>query len=758
MTVTRFLVFGVVVLGSSALLSAQENEGLAPPLFDGPAAPRPPEVIARDAEGLVTLRAVRLMEPLDIDGDLDEQFYETVPSMSDFIQVEPNGGAAATEKTEVWLAFDDENVYVSFRCWETEPDRVVASEMRRDSLNLVQRNDNIAFSFDTFFDRRNSFLFEVNAIAGRWDGQVADERSVNADWNTIWEIKSGRFDDGWTIEAAIPFKSLRYRSEPNQIWGFNVRRFNRWKNEVSYLSPTPVSLGMRGIFNASSAAPVVGIETPPPARNLEIKPYVVGDLTSDLAVTPGVNNDFNGDIGIDVKYGLSQSLTADVTVNTDFAQVEADTQQVNLTRFSLFFPEKREFFLENQGTFAFGGTNPVGAQAVASDAPILFYSRRIGLDQGRTIPIDVGGRLTGRLGAFTLGAINIQTREATPSPSTNFTVLRLKRDIFRRSSIGALFTGRSVSTRGPSGSNEAYGVDGNFAFYENLIINTFWAATRTPGLNDDAASYRAQLDYGADRYGLQVERLIVGDQFNPEVGFARRIGFERSFGAARFSPRPQSIASIRKLFWDGRFDYITDRDGVLETREAWGQFGIEFETSDRLDVSYARRYERLTTSFQIDPEVVIPIGGYSFQDLRAAIALGNQRRFSGTVAVQHGSFYSGDKTSIDFTGARLEITPQFSLEPSLSWNRVDLAEGRFTTQVGTARVTYTVTPLMFVSALFQYNSSADALSTNLRLRWEYLPGSELFVVYNEQRDTLARRFPDIENRALIIKVNRLFRF
>ena len=748
----------LVALTSDTVLSGQQPLALEVPSFEGPPPPVSPEVLARDGQGRVTLRAVRVDRPLEIDGRLDEAFYTAVRSMSGFTQVEPIANAPATEKTEIWLAFDDQNVYVAFRCWETEPDRVIASEMRRDSVNLIQRNDNIAFMFDTFYDRRNSFLFEVNAIAGRWDGQVADERSVNSDWNTIWEVRAGRFDDGWTLEAAIPFKSLRYRAGQNQVWGFNVRRFSRWKNEVSYLSPTPVSLGMRGIFQASSAATVVGIETPVSSRNLELKPYAVTDLTSDVNATPRIRNELAADVGLDVKYGVTQSLTADITVNTDFAQVEADTQQVNLTRFSLFFPEKREFFLENQGTFAFGGTNPTGAQAAASDAPVLFYSRRIGLDDGRTVPIEVGGRLTGKLGAFSVGAMNIQTGSATPSRPTNFTVMRIKRDILRRSSIGAIFTGRSVSTRSPTGTSEAYGIDGIFAFYDNLTINTYWATTRAPGLDDDAVSYRTHLDYNADRYGLQLARLIVGNDFNPEVGFARRLAFERTFGSARFSPRPQSIDAIRKLFWDGRVDYITDREGVLESREVWGQFGIEFETSDRLDVAYTRQYERLTEPFRIDQQVTIPTGSYSFQDVRGAIAIGNQRRLSGTFAVQHGSFFSGDKTSVGFTGARLEVTPQFSLEPSVSWNRVDLPEGNFTTQVVTARATYTVTPLMFVSALLQYNSSGDALSTNLRLRWEYVPGSELFVVYNEQRDTLARSFPDIENRVLIVKINRLFRF
>ena len=457
-------------------------------------------------------------------------------------------------------------------------------------------------------------------------------------------------------------------------------------------------------------------------------------------------------MGLDVKYGVTDGLVADLTVNTDFAQVEADEQQVNLTRFSLFFPEKREFFLENQGLFAFGGGG--------GNTPILFHSRQIGLTRGREVPIRAGGRLTGRAGRFTLGVMNIQTddAEAAGAKATNFSVMRVKRDILRRSSIGALFTGRSISALG-NGSSQSYGLDGGFAFYDNLSINSYWARTHTRGLSGDDVSFRGQIDYNGDRYGLQLDRLVVGDDFNPEVGFLRRDDMERSFGSFRFSPRPQSIASVRKVSWTGHIDYITDRTDRLETREAQGQFGVEFSNSDQLTLAYTRSYDLLDQPFRIAPDVTIPTGGYSFQDVTASFALGQQRTLSGSMLVQHGTFFSGDKTTVGFSRGRVELTPQLSVEPSISLNWVDLPEGRFTTQLVTTRTTYTVTPLMFVSALLQYNSSNDSLSTNLRMRWEYRPGSELFVVYSEQRNTLTpNRYPELANRGFVIKINRLLRF
>ena len=718
--------------------------------IDGPPPPIPPAVVSRDAMGRVTARAVRLTSPLRIDGQLDEAVYTTVPAMSDFIQNNPVEGAPATEKTEVWVFFDRENIYVVGRCWESQPDRMLVNDMRRDSGNIGQY-DNLAWSFDSFFDRRTGTLWEINALGGRIDGQTSNEGRTNLDWNPIWEVKVGRFVGGWTIEARVPFKSLRYRPGPAQIWGFNARRTNLWKNEVSYLSPVPAASGARGL-RPSLLAPLVGVEAPPGSRNLEIKPYAISDLTSDATASPPLANELGGDIGLDVKYGLTQNLTADFTYNTDFAQVEADELQVNLTRFSLFFPEKREFFLENQRTFDFGGGG--------GDTPILFHSRRIGLQADREVPVQGGGRLTGRVGGFDLGLLYIRTDEEAVSEArpTNFSVVRLKRDILRQSSVGVLVTGRSVGLSG-TGTNAAYGVDGSFAFLENqLAIDAYWAQTRTDGLSGKETSYRANLDYDGDRYGVRLERLVVGDAFNPEVGFVRRDDMRKSAGRFRFSPRLLSVDSIRKLSWSGSIDYIENGAGRLETREADAEFGIEFENSDRFILGYLRTYEFLPEPFEISPDIVLPVGGYDFDTVRVGFNFGLQRMARANVLVEHGTFFNGHKTALRVSRGRVNFTPQFAVEPSYSVNWVDLAEGAFTTHLAGSRVIYTMTPQMFTSALLQYNSASNTVAANVRFRWEYQPGSELFVVYSEQRDTLTPHFPELENRAFIIKINRLFRF
>ena len=395
--------FRCVISGLIVGLLLTGPVGVSAQVAVDPPAPVAPATVTRTPDGRATIRAVRVTTPMRIDGKLDEAIYSQVPPISDFIQSDPKPGEVAAEKTDVWVLFDDQRVYVVARCWETHPERMIANEMRRDSNILFPGNDNFVVDLDTFHDRRNGVMFGVNPIGGRNDGQALNGQQYNGDYNPIWTFKTGRFEGGWTVEMAIPFKSLRYTPGREQVWGMVAVRQSKWRNEVSFLTKMPASRGHRAILETSLGANLVGIEAPLTARNIEVKPFAIADVTTDRLAKPPVSNDVGADAGLDVKYGITRNLTADLTVRTDFAQVEADEQQINLTRFNLFFPEKRDFFLENQGTFSFGGVVTSGSAAGASDAPILFYSRRIGLDGGAEVPIQAGGRLTGRVGRFSLG-------------------------------------------------------------------------------------------------------------------------------------------------------------------------------------------------------------------------------------------------------------------------------------------------------------------------------------------------------------------
>jgi len=754
----------IVVFGST--VTALPNAPLVDSR-DDPPPPVAPAVVARDVDGNTRVRATRITEPIVLDGRLDERTYAAVPSIGDFVQQEPAEGQPVTEKTEVWLLFDERNIYVAARCWDSHPEREIANEMRRDGRRTTD-NESFGVVFDTFHDLRNGFLFQLSLAGGLFDGYITDERDMNVNWNTVWDARTSRFDEGWTVEMAIPFKSLRFRAGQDQVWGVNFKRVVRWKNEWQYLTRIPAAFGRRGINKLSSAATLFGIEPLQAGRNFEVKPYGITGLTTDRPQDAPALTAPHGEGGFDVKVGITDGVTADFTYNTDFAQVEEDEQQVNLTRFNVLFREKRDFFLEGQGIFSFGGlgNQPSGTgggdssqgNPTSTDVPIVFFSRRIGLSGGYEVPIDVGGRVTGKAGPYSIGLLDIRTGDAAAAgvQPTNFGVVRIKRDILRRSAVGVLYTARSISSFG-AGSSRVFGVDGVFSFYQNLNINTYLARTDTPEGLGRGTSYRAQLDYNADRYGLQLERLAVDERFNPDVGFLRRTAFTRNSAFVRFSPRPVSMAAVRKFTWDAGYDYITDPSGRLQSRLAQTGFRTELQNGDSMNVEAAIIYEFLEKPFDISRDVTIPVGGYGFPEVHLQYNFGPQRKIAGNVTVERGAFYEGTRTGIIASRGRMEITPQISIEPSLTVNWVDLPQGTFTSTLLTTRATYTLTPRAAAGALVQYSSDASAFNTSVRFRWEYQPGSDFFVVYTDSRDTTGIGFPLLRNRGIVIKLTRLFR-
>jgi hypothetical protein len=667
----------------------------------------------------------------------------------------PKAGAPITEKTEVWVLFDDTNVYITCRCSHSEPDKIVADDMRRDLSSSA--HDHIGVLFDTFHDQRTGFLFHVSAIGGFRDALVADE-GFNFDWNGVWNSAVRRFDGGWIAEMAFPFKTLRYGPGREQTWGIQFRRGIAQKNEMAHITLIPPTRGTSGIGDESLEATLTGIEVPPPALNMEIKPYGLFGVSTNRVIQPPTQNhiDYNG--GVNVKYGLTKGLTADLTIRTDFAQVEADEAQVNLTRFPLSFPEKRDFFLEGRNIFAFGaGTSGGGA---AGEAPTVFFTRRIGLSDAGPVPVIAGARVAGKVGRWSLGVLDMETDndEATSSVRTNFAVMRARRDVLRRSGIGGIFTRRSFSLVAP-GANYVWGVDANFAFYRNVYFNTYIAQSRTQGRTGDDLNYRAQFNYNSDRYGLALDYLVVEPNFNPEVGLMRRENFRRNFVQARFSPRPDRSPLIRKWTTQGSFEYITDDRNHLESRALTGLLQAELQAGYTAGVTYERLYEFVPTSFPVSRGVRIAPGSYNYQNAEFSFLATAQHRISGTGVFGVGSFYNGNKKSAGFRG-RVGFGAHLGIEPNVSINWIDLPAplAPLTIKVVGARTTFTFTPRMFVAALVQYSSSNTSFSTNLRFRWEYRPGSELFIVYTEGRSTLPVGHTELESRGIVVKITRLFRF
>ena len=751
--------FGMPSRGAGRLAADQQgsvSSAMASRIL-GPPAPAAGKAVSRDADGRVTLRAFRLAEPLTVDGVLDDPVYDQVPAADGFLQQEPNEGAPASESTRVWVLYDADSLYIAAELEEEHPERLMASEMRRDHRSIGW-NDSFQIVLDTFYDRRNGFLFHTNALGALFDAQVTDERNTNSDWNTVWWVKSQVVEEGWTVEIRIPFRSLRYSAGGAQLWGINFQRNIKHKNEKVFFTPTPQAYNRDGLVRLSNAATLVGLEAPAGSRRMELKPYAIGSQTH--APLRDINNEWSGDVGGDFKFGVTDGLTADLTWNTDFAQVEDDESQVNLSRFSLFYPEKREFFLEGQGVFDFGGrqTRAFGGGG-PSDAPIPFFSRAIGISGGSSVPILGGARLHGRTGAYTMGLMNIQTGETAglDVESTNFSAFRMKRDLFSRSNIGVIATHRNVGAQGP-GSNSLYGVDGNFNPSDNIRINTFYMATSEPGVETghQAASYMGQFNYDTDLIDLTAERLYLGEDFNPGMGFVRRRDFTKNGASFQLSPRPRGIEAIRQFELKFQANNYDRPDGEMETREYKFEGKAILESSDRLIVDHTMTEERLLDGFDLSTEVAVPAGNYRFNRTGLRLWLGTHRSFSGYFRYEFGDFFGGTRREVSYWG-RAEVNQRLSMEPNISLNWIEVPGGEVQAQVSSLRATYTVSPRSFLGALVQYNSAAQLMSANVRFRWEYSPGSDVFVVFSTNRDG-DDGLSGLTDRALVVKFTRLFRF
>jgi hypothetical protein len=734
------------------------------PLFAAAQAPGPASASVQAPQIAATVKgasdrvitATRVTRPPLIDGRFEDEVYQTVQPWGDFIQQDPREGEPATEQTQFWVMFDGKNLYLAGKCYDSHPEREISTELRHDSSQIFS-NDSIAVVIDTFHDLRNGFKFQTNALGAVQESTVVDEVNVDS-WNTVWEVRSARYDWGWGFEMAIPFKSLRYPGAGPQTWGINMRRQIKWKNELVYLTPMPRSFGVNAIYHMGSAATLVGIETPPQSMNLEFKPYAVSSLTTDRAARVPFNNNGTGDAGFDFKYGLTRGLILDTTYRTDFAQVEEDQQQVNLTRYSLFFPEKRDFFLEGQAIFAFGGV-AFGQGQNPGEVPVMFFSRQIGLSRGQAVPVIAGARTTGKAGKYQIGAVNIQTddKPEAGAVSTNFTAVRIKREFLRRSNFGVIATRRAPSNGGAD--NNAYGVDTNLFLFRNVQANLYYArtdSTGAPARGQD--SYRGRFEFAGDRYGYEAEHLLIGTAFNPEVGFVRRRDFRRNFGQLRFSPRPKTNRRVRQYHYTGSVDYVTDAAITsVQEKELRGQFSTQYQNSDSLTFEYTNNYELVPASFVINPGTTVPRGSYSYQSVRTQYSLGQQRKVSGRISASYGTLYNGRKTEAGYSG-RLAILPQFAIEPSVSLNWVRLPYGDFSAPVVAMRIILTPNARTALTSFIQFNGGSHQTSSSVRLRWEYRPSSELFIVYSDGRNTLARGYPDLLNRSFAVKVTRLLRF
>ena len=687
--------------------------------------------------------------PPRIDGVLDDAAWVDVPVLSDFIQQLPKEGAPASERTEVRIAYDEAHIYIGARCYDSAPDRIIANEMKRDVSSISTKDDSFAVVFDPFRDFRNGPMFIVTPKGSMHDLFVTDERQFNWDWSTVWDARTVIDARGWTVEMVIPFSSLRYDLELAPVWGIHVRRSVLRKGEHTFLlARLPRELGVQAAGRLSAALDLTGLTDVSRSRHLEFKPFG----------TTGASQDNSGDVsnadrfydgGLDFKYGITRGLNLDVTYNTDFAQVEADTQQLNLTRFSLFFPEKRDFFLEGRDIYNFG--IPRGVASRNPNTTLLFFSRRIGLERGKAVPMHGGARLTGAAGPYSVGFLNITTGELGDVPVTNFTVARVKRNVLRRSNVGAMFTSRNPQH---GDADSAFGADANFSFGRSTRAAAFLARSRTPGVAGGDVSGRAQVMYEGDVWGLELDHLSIGPHFNPSVGFVRRRDLRSNYGGIRYSPR-LNRRRVRQAFFTADLDYTTGFDHSLQSRLATFESSIESNRSDALSVTVSRNLEVLKAPFSIQPDVTIPPGAYAFTDAAVRLTSGPSRRVAGFLEFAFGSFFSGSRRSVTLNSIS---KPSSHLAYSVNYqlNDVRLPVGEFRSHLVGTRVDYAFTTRLFTAAFVQWNSDAELGGLNFRLQYIYRPGSDLFVVYNENRLT-GRADPSLLDRSFVVKMTYLLR-
>jgi hypothetical protein len=693
------------------------------------------------------LEPVKIEEAIIIDGVLNEESWTQAPVATHFIQNEPKPGEPASEQTEVRVLYDNENIYLGFFMKESRMDGLVVNELDRDFD--TGSADTISVILDTFHDERNGYQFSTNAAGAKYDAQMINEgRATNADWDGIWYVKTSLESDGWIVEMAIPLKTLKFQNSNVQTWGINFHRNLRsaGRNEDSFWAPLP---RIYNIKRVSLAGTLENLEEIKPGANLKIKPYVLGSLLK----TGNLNSNLDGDFGADVKYGLSSGFTLDFTYNTDFSQVEADEQQINLTRFDLFFPEKRDFFLENSGIFDFGN----GGQFSMNNDMVFFFSRRIGLsDMGEAIPILGGTRLTGRAANWEVGFINMQQREFESNPSTNFAVGRVRRNILANSDIGIMMTNKEEA--GPH-YNRVLGADANFRFGQAFSVNGYAAKSFSPleGKDSRNMAYKAGLNYQDGTYDINASYTGIQENFTNEMGFVPRTGIRKFWGYAGYNWRPASVRKwIRSLKPHAPLTYIVDPEGKIETREVGYHTNINFQDGSSIELGTNRTLENIPKPFLISNanNIYVPAGSYNFNSYFIRGSSDESRRLSGSGRFEVGDYYGGYKHTYTL-GASYRVNYKLNASLNYTHNNISLPQpnGHFKTNLLLARFNYSFSTTIFLKALVQYNSDLRQWSSNIRFNIIHRPLSDFFLVYNEQRDELSGQ---LLNRAVIAKFTYMF--
>lgn len=703
------------------------------------------ETVGNLPEGRRAMTAERLREgeSIELDGILDEPVWGRAIPATDFIQQDPDFGGTPTERTEVRIVFTSESLYMGVSAFDSEPDLLLGNTMKRDEF--LSADDRFMWTMDTFLDQQTGYFFEMNPSGLMADQLMQAGGGGERAWDGIWDAYARRHELGWTLEIEIPFRTLNFDPDA-PAWGINFQRTVRRKNEENLWTGHERNQGLRRMSNAGL---LLGISDVTQGHGLDVKPYLAGSTVEVPGSTSPTASEREADMGVDLFYNVTPSLRANLTVNTDFAQTEVDQRLVNLTRFPLRFPEKRDFFLDGATFFDFA-SNPVqgggpGRGFRPSGVPRTepFFSRRIGLGSGGQLqPVDVGGKLTGQAGAQDIGFLQVRTGEHRDSAGDrvsgeDFTVLRLKRRVLTQSYIGSFFSRRDERATESAAGLYTAGLDyrlatSTFRGSDQLSMSGYVLWNNEPEDLGEALSYGTRIDYPNDRWFGSLGFSEIQPNHRPAIGFTPRTGFRAYSGQAGFGPRPEAHPIFRQFTFDVGANFLTDMENRLVTRDVRLQlFGVQTQSQDNVNLSVIPTFERLEDDFEIHPGVLLPEGSeYRFNRYRLDIRTANRRILSTRSSFEIGDFFSGTRREAI---VNLGFRPFVGMVANLSaeWNRIELVEGEFQTRVYRLTLDNQFNPWVYVVNNIQYDTVSDRIGWQIRFRWTVAPGNDLYVIYTQ---------------------------
>ncbi len=698
------------------------------------------------------IKAYRTFESIEIDGELNEPDWQKAQVINQFVQIQPHEGESSTEPFEVRILYDNDNIYFGFTCYDSQISKLVANEMRRDARD-IHENDNVFLLLDTYNDKRSGFFFRTNALGAIQDRVITNNGdTLNDDWDAVVACQSKIHDTSWTSEMSIPFSQLRFKESDPMSWGINVGRELIRNHEESIWAPVPASYGGLAKYRTTNLGTLVGLEGITPSRSFEILPYVLPGMTQEYNEEAIVETTRRFKLGFDAKYGITSNLIADLTYNTDFAQVEADQERVNLTRFNLFFPEKRPFFLEGAGLFDFG----IPRQSFRRPPPmLLFYSRRIGLFEGNAIPIVFGAKTTGKVGSYGVGLINVLTDnfyhepeddDTIDIPRTNYSVIRITKDGVAGSRFGMI----AVNKDEFGNYNRAGGVDFEFRPNDSLDIRGMWARTFSPDMTGKNNAWYVGTKWRNKLIRANASFTDIDDDFDPAVGYVRDEGIRQIRADVRLAPRPNKYG-IREIWSGPEVNYVLNQQNEIERWNVSYSHWTSFATGDSVMFFLKHEFERLDEVFEVRDDIFIPVADHNFGVFGGRFSTSDSRIISITTGFEIGEYYNGKLRKYNVDGA-IKPNGRISINLNYQSNRVLLPNDSFDANLFSGRFNYSFSTKLFAKLYAQWNTETEQILTNFLINYIYRPGSDFYFVINQIYDTDKTTKSVLQDSTVVAKI------